>query len=96
VSDSLDEFGIDGSSALVNVVVTRRIRGQLLGEVTLVDRTCVGVTPARMTISSRSSHSWKRVVGPKNYDVIIGQLSGEWVDEDEDEDAIETTAESSE
>jgi len=48
VSATLNEPGPDGPPALVTVVVTRRIRGQLLCEVALIDRTCLGVKNAHI------------------------------------------------
>jgi len=48
VSKSLDEADEEAMPSLVTVVVTRRIRGQLLGEVVLVDRTCLGVKNANL------------------------------------------------
>jgi len=48
LSTALDAPNDVGSPALISVVVTRRIRGQLLGEMALVDRTCLGVKNANM------------------------------------------------
>jgi hypothetical protein len=49
VSTALDEPVDEGGlPALISVVVTRRIRGQLLGEMALVDRTCLGVKNANL------------------------------------------------
>jgi len=46
VSVALDDSEYEGAPALISVVVTRRIRGQLLGLLALVDRTCLGVKNA--------------------------------------------------
>lgn len=48
VGTSLDERASDGLPQLVTVVVTRRVRGRLLGEVVLVDRTCLGLKNANL------------------------------------------------
>jgi hypothetical protein len=48
VSTSLDEPEAEGPPALIQVLVTRRIRGQLLGLFVLVDRTCLGVKDANL------------------------------------------------
>ncbi len=48
VSTALDEPDTDQSPPLVTVVVTRRIRGLLLAEIVLVDRTCLGVKNAML------------------------------------------------
>jgi len=47
VGTALDEPA-DGPPALIPVLVTRRIRGQLLGSLALVDRTCLGVKNANL------------------------------------------------
>ena len=46
VSVSLDEVETEAPPPLVSVLVTRRVRGQLLGMHVLVDRTCLGVKDA--------------------------------------------------
>src|SRR6188768_95897 len=48
VSVALDDSEYEGAPALISVVVTRRIRGQLLGLLALVDRTCLGVKNANL------------------------------------------------
>src|SRR6185369_5530415 len=48
VSSSLDEPEDEVPPALITVLVTRRIRGQLLGLLALVDRTCLGVKNANL------------------------------------------------
>ena len=49
VSASLDEPESEDLPALVTVVVTRRVRGQLLAEMMVVDRTCLGIKNAMLT-----------------------------------------------
>jgi len=46
VSSSLDAPDADQSPPLVTVVVTRRVRGLLVAEIVLVDRTCLGIKNA--------------------------------------------------
>jgi len=46
VSTTLDESAEDGHPGLVTVVVTRRVRGELLAHSVLVDRTCLGIKNA--------------------------------------------------
>ena len=48
VSAALDEPEDEVPPALITVLVTRRIRGQLLGLLALVDRTCLGVKNANL------------------------------------------------
>ena len=48
VSESLDEPDADQSPPLVTVVVTRRVRGLLVAELVIVDRTCLGVKNAML------------------------------------------------
>jgi hypothetical protein len=45
---TLDEPESEGPPPLITVLVTRRIRGQLIGLLTLVDRTCLGVKNANL------------------------------------------------
>jgi hypothetical protein len=48
VSTSLDEPDSDQSPPLVTAVISRRVRGLLVAEITLVDRTCLGVKNAML------------------------------------------------
>jgi hypothetical protein len=48
VSAALDEPDADEAPALITVVVTRRVRGLLLAEIALVDRTCLGIKNAML------------------------------------------------
>jgi hypothetical protein len=48
VSASLDEPDAEQSPPLVTVVVTRRVRGLLVAEIVIVDRTCLGVKNAML------------------------------------------------
>jgi hypothetical protein len=48
VSASLDGPEDEMPPALITVLVTRRVRGQLLGQLVLVDRTCLGVKNANL------------------------------------------------
>jgi hypothetical protein len=48
VSASLDEADADQSPPLVTVVMTRRVRGLLVAEIVLVDRTCLGIKNAML------------------------------------------------
>jgi hypothetical protein len=48
VSVALDEPESNGPPSLITVLVTRRVRGQLVGLLTLVDRTCLGVKNANL------------------------------------------------
>jgi hypothetical protein len=46
ISTSIDEPDADESPALITVAVTRRVRGLLVAEILIVDRTCLGVKNA--------------------------------------------------
>ena len=48
VSESLDDPDTDRSPPLVTVVVTRRVRGLLVAEIVIVDRTCLGIKNAML------------------------------------------------
>ncbi|HEX3849503.1 MAG TPA: hypothetical protein VHW01_00970, partial [Polyangiaceae bacterium] len=48
VSASLDEVEPDQAPPLVTVVVTRRVRGLLVAEIVIVDRTCLGIKNAML------------------------------------------------
>jgi hypothetical protein len=48
VSASFDEPDTDQSPPLVTVVVTRRVRGLLVAEIVIVDRTCLGIKNAML------------------------------------------------
>lgn len=49
ISAALDDPDTDDLPALVTVVVTRKVRGLLLAEMMIVDRTCLGIKNATIT-----------------------------------------------